>query len=256
MSIPRRVVVDVTSRRLALAVACVFAAISTIGCSSTDVPPTPMIASFDMHPVPKSWGSGSMLDAPAHALNLVTGKTPLRDVHLMEDKDNPDHRRQGIYNLASKGWGQVEPYTKRYRQIVQTDPDASVRAAAVRALNASRDRAAAPILIAALADASPMVRLQAAKALSNIPDPSAVDALARTLGNQTEQKDVRIAAAEALRHYRTIGVARVLAGTLGGRDFGVAWQSRWSLRILTGHDYKYDERAWLEYLTGPGKPFG
>ena len=56
--------------------------------------------------------------------------------------------------------------------------------------------------------------------------------MARTLGNQTEQKDVRIAAAEALRHYRQINVARVLAGTLVGRDFGIAWQSRWSLRIL------------------------
>jgi hypothetical protein len=67
---------------------------------------------------------------------------------------------------------------------------------------------------------------------------------------------VRIAAAEALRHYRTVGVVRVLAGTLGGKDFGVAWQSRWSLRILTGRDFRYNEREWLEYLTGPGKPFG
>src|SRR5205085_9778257 len=113
-----------------------------------------------------------------------------------------------------------------------------------------------PLFIAALSDANPGVRLQAAKALSNIPDPSAADPLSRTLGNLAEQRDVRIAAAEALRHYRQIGVARVLAATLGARDFSIAWQSRWSLRILTGADYKYDERAWLTYLTGPTKPLG
>jgi hypothetical protein len=101
-----------------------------------------------------------------------------------------------------------------------------------------------------------MVRWEAAKALSNIPDPSAAEPLSRTLGNQAETKDVRIAAAEALRHYRTMGVARVLAASLSGRDFGLAWQSRWSLKILTGKDLGYDESAWLGYLTGPEKPLG
>jgi hypothetical protein len=239
-----------------LSAGAVAALLLLTGCSSAEKPPTPVTASFDMRPVPKWWGGGSAWDAPGHLFSLATGKTPLRDVRMMENKDNPDERRKGIYALASKSFGQAEPYTKRYRQIVQTDPDPLVRAAAVRALNASRDRAAIPLFVAGLSDASPAVRLQAAKALSNIPDPSAVDGLSRTLGNQTEQKDVRIAAAEALRHYRQIGVARVLAGTLGGRDFGVAWQSRWSLHILTGRDYRYDERAWLEYLTGSQKPFG
>src|SRR5439155_3075947 len=220
-------------------------------------PPTPMTASFDMSPVPKrSSVSHSLVAAPVHAFDLMTGKTPLRDVRMLENQNSPDERRKGIYSLVSKPFGQNQPYARRYRQIAQTDTDPLVRAAAIRALNASRDRAAIPVLVAALTDASPLVRLQAAKALSNVPDPSAADPLARTLGNQTEQKDVRIAAAEALRHYRQIGVARVLAGTLGGRDFSVAWQSRWSLRLLTGRDYRYDERAWLEYLTGPQKPFG
>jgi len=244
------------TRVSALAAACLFAGALTAGCSSADNPPTPMTASFDMKPVPKHWpgGTSSLLGTPGRAIDLMTGKTPLRYVRMMENKDSPDQRRQGIYMLVAHSWAQAEPYTKRYRQIAQSDPDALVRAAAIRALNASRDRAAIPIFIAALSDNSPQVRLQAAKALSNVPDPTAAEPLSRTLGNQAEQKDVRIAASEALRHYRTIGVARVLAGTVGGRDFGVAWQSRWSLRILTGRDYRYDERAWLEYLTGPGKP--
>ena len=80
--------------------------------------------------------------------------------------------------------------------------------------------------------------------------------LAKTLGNQAETRDVRIAAAEALRHYRDLGVARVLAGALSGRDFSIAWQSRRSLAIMTGADHGYDERRWLEFLTGPESPLG
>jgi hypothetical protein len=208
-----------------------------------------------MKPVPKWWGGGRF-SGVGHAIDLMTGKTPIRDVRMMEDRESADQRRMGIYRLAARDFGQREPYTKRYQQIAQSDPDHTVRAAAVRALNASRDRSAVPVFIAALADKNEMVRLQAAKALSNVPDPSAADPLSRTLGNQVETKDVRIAAAEALRHYKSMGVGRVLAGALTSRDFGIAWQARWSLRILTSHDYRYDERAWLEFLTGPQKPLG
>jgi hypothetical protein len=51
-------------------------------------------------------------------------------------------------------------------------------------------------------------------------------------------------------------VARGLVNTLNGRDFSVAWQARKSLTRMTGSDYAYDESAWLNYLTGPGRPFG
>ena len=40
----------------------------------------------------------------------------------------------------------------------------------------------------------------------------------------SESKDVRIAAADALRQYRTLDVARVLVTYLNETDFGVAWQ--------------------------------
>jgi hypothetical protein len=71
-----------------------------------------------------------------------------------------------------------------------------------------------------------------------------------------ESKDVRIAAADALRQYRTLDVARILVTYLNETDFGVAWQSRQSLIVLTGQDLQYDESAWLQYLVGPNKPFG
>jgi len=235
--------------------ALILAACAAGGCSSKDQPPTPMTASFDMQPVPKHEAAGfSRVISEVNA--LIRDPKPITSVRMMENTASADQRRKGIYNLVKRDFGQHEPYTRRYRQIAQSDPDATVRATAIRALNASRDKVAVPIFIAALADKSDLVRLQAAKALSNIPDPTAAEPLSRVLGNQAETRDVRIAASEALRHYRNLDVARVLAGTVGGRDFSIAWQSRWSLRILTGRDLGYSESGWLEYLAGPDKPLG
>jgi hypothetical protein len=224
------------------------------GCKSHDNPPTPLTASLDLQPVPKHENFG-WFGLP-EAGGMVTGKTPIRDVKMMEDAASADNRRKGIVALSRREYGQREPYTRRYRQIAQSDSDALVRATAVRALNASRDKSAVPVFIAALSDKSDLVRLQAAKALSTIPDATAAEPLSRTLGNQAEQRDVRIAAAEALRHYRNAGVTRVLAGTVQGRDFSLAWQSRWSLKLITGRDFGHDERKWLEYLASQAKAVG
>ena len=80
--------------------------------------------------------------------------------------------------------------------------------------------------------------------------------LVKILNRVEEDKDVRMAAADALRHYKTLEVARTLVLLLSDRDFGIAWTAHHSLKALTGRDLRYDESAWLEYLTGPEKPFG
>jgi hypothetical protein len=188
--------------------------------------------------------------------DYITGNTPIKGVTQMEDRYFPDERRVGINKLADRNFGRREPYTDRYIQVAQYDSDWLVRATAIRALNRSREPRAAPVFIKALEDANPVVRQEAAKALTNVPDPTAAAPLARLVANQQESRDVRIAAADALKHYRTIDVGRALAGTLNSRDFGVAWQSRHSLIRLTGRDLKYDEAQWLEFLTGPDRPFG
>jgi hypothetical protein len=202
-------------------------------------------------------------------IEVSRGNTPGRAAHEMNDSNaDPDTHRQGIVNLVTK-WNFTHrpPYTTRFKQIAQSDPNDTVRAMAIRALNISRDQTATPIFIAALDDDSDLVRLEAAKALANIPDPNAIPALLRCLEgrredlpqarNETqESKDVRIAAADALRHYHTLEVARSLVNQLDQRDFGIAWQSNRSLMALTGRNFWYDESAWLQFLTGPEKPFG
>jgi hypothetical protein len=185
-----------------------------------------------------------------------SGKTALWAAHKMEDPYFPDERREGINQLVDHDYGKRPPYTTRYKQIAQTDTDFTVRAAAIRALNRAREKSATGIFIKALQDANESVRLEAAKALANVPDANAVAPLTKIVANNSENKDLRIAAADALKRYRDLGAARALVNALEGKDFGVAWQARHSLVTLTGKDLHYDTGAWLNYLTGPTKPLG
>lgn len=185
----------------------------------------------------------------------LTGETPARYARMMESA-NPDARRAGINWLAGRPFGERPPYTTRYAQIAGADPDPLVRATAIRALNRSRDRGATAVYVKALSDPIEQIRLEGAKALNRTPDPEARDALLKLLRKPDESKDVRIAAADALKHHKNLEVARALASFLGDRDFGIAWQSHRSLRDMTGRDLRYDEGAWLTFLTGPEKPLG
>jgi hypothetical protein len=201
-------------------------------------------------------GCDTISDFGDRLSDRITGHTPRAAALQMEDHDFPDERRTGINRLVAFPFGQDRPYTTRYEQIARTDPDWLVRATAIRALNRARWKPATPLFIEALNDVNDHVRLEAAKALSNIPDPNAAPMLLRLLNDPTESRDVRIAAADALRYYKTVEVARTLASQLGGREFGLAWQSHRSLIALTDRDFKYDESAWLNYITGPDKPLG
>lgn len=167
-----------------------------------------------------------------------------------------DSRIKGINGLVDHKAGKLPPYTDHYIDLAKSDPDYLVRATAIRALNRARWKAATPVFIAALSDDNIKIRLEAAKALVNIPDENAIPSLLAVLNKTDENKDVRIAAADALRHYKRLDVARALAATLTEREFGVAWQSRRTLRRITGADFAYNEPAWLDFFVGPQKPFG
>lgn len=186
----------------------------------------------------------------------MTGKpSPLKSAERMESK-TADKRISGINGLAGHDFGLKPPYTDRYAQIAKTDPDFLVQATAIRALNRARLKEATPIFINALDDPNAKIRLEGAKALVNVPDENAIAPLLKVLNTPDEDKDVRIAAADALQHYKRLDVARALAATLSEREFSVAWQSRRTLRRMMGVDMKYSETAWLDYFVGPQKPFG
>ncbi len=198
------------------------------------------------------WGIGHKISTTYY---WFKGDRPASAAREMEDADSADKRREGINRLMTYDFATGPIYTRRYRQIAQFDPEATVRATAVRAANRARDPKSPPIFVRALNDKSDLVRLEGCKGLVHQPDPSAISPLLSLLTDREESRDVRIAAADALKHYRTPPVARALIAALNERDFSIAWQARRSLRYLTGRDYGYNDGAWLAYFTGPEKPF-
>jgi hypothetical protein len=207
---------------------------------------------------------------PSKLIKTWTGETPSKYAKMMENDQSGDQRREGILRLAADyDFARAEPYTKRYWQIAQADRDVLVRAAAVRALNRSRDASVTPLATRYLDDQSPLMRLEAAKALANIPDEKAIPALTRHMAAQqdvrveggrseavAENRDVRVACADALRNFSNKDVARTLVDALHEREFEVSWQARRSLILMTGHDFRYDQAKWREFLASTDNPFG
>jgi HEAT repeat protein len=115
-------------------------------------------------------------------------------------------------------------------------------------MNRSRVTGQTDLYLEKLKENETLVRLDAADALSNVPDPAAIDALVDHMQNDVSQ-DVRIACTDALRNFRTMDVARALVERLDDNDFAVAWQARQDLELMTGQDFRYDGELWLGYLA-------
>ncbi len=192
----------------------------------------------------------------SRAWNLLTGHTPFDAAKAMIDPNSADRRREAVVYFADREYGRKAPYVDYYAEMARSDLDPTVKAMAIRALNRARARQHSQIYIPSLKDTNEQVRLEAVKALANMPDDAAADALVRVLNNVEESTDVRVAAADALRGYKNVQVAQALARALMDRQFGVAWQARKSLKLMTGKDYRYDQAGWLTYLSGAEKPFG
>lgn len=200
-------------------------------------------------------GASKLVRMIGDLIDFARGETPFNAAKAMIDPNSPDLRRKGIVKLSNREFGRQDPYLKQYEVMARDDNDPSVRAMAIRALNRGRDKRAVPIFLSALEDKNDHVRLEAAKALANVPDPSATAPLLRHLENPDENVDVRIACADGLRLYPSSEVAQALVRALRDRSFGVSWQARRSLQLMTGHDFRYDTVAWLNYLGGTSKPF-
>lgn len=230
------------------------------GCAARREPP-PDVATTGPATLPavgaaadaRGGGGGGIGEFFAGIYDHITGRTPARNLRLIRSR-SADARIRAINGLVRREYGKRPVYTRVYKAVARTDPDPLVRAVAIRALNRARDRTAIPLFIEGLSDPHEWVRLESAKALVRLPDRSAIGPLLQTIRRPDETRDVRIAAVDALRHYKDLEVARALASLLAERDFSIVWQSRRSLRDITRKDFRYDESKWLEYLASPERP--
>jgi hypothetical protein len=199
---------------------------------------------------------GEAIDVPVQQIRMLEGDTPSKAARLTTDGNSADNRRLGVSKLVEYQFAHRPPYTTRYEQMAQGDPDPTVRAAALRACNRARDRNATHLFISALADSkeTDSVRLEAAKGLCNLPDATSVPVLLTVVNTADANRDLRIASVDALKYYRSLEVGRALGNNLADRDFAVAWQARRSLVYMTHQDFKMDQGAWLAFIAGPAKP--
>lgn len=169
-------------------------------------------------------------------------------VAMLDDRADPDRRREGILLLSDTERGLQDHYLKVYARLLRADPDASVRAAAVTALGRAGDPVYLPNIIEALDDDAAIVRWDAATALDSVHGPAAVEPLQRRAASDPSP-DVRCAGAKALGHYPEKRVVRSLIHGLGDEAFCVRYQSLQSLKAITGEDHGYDVEAWGRFAA-------
>lgn len=181
------------------------------------------------------------------------GPSPGELTRLMFESPDADVRRLAIERLSAKSRGRRAPYPKAYAALA-SDPSATVRSAAVRALGRVGDSRYAETVVAALADPDETVRWDAAVALDALPDEQAVAPLADRAGADASV-DVRAAAARALRHYRRRDVLAALLRGLEDSEFCVRFQAAGALAELTGESAGPEADEWRKLLAAKDDPF-
>ncbi len=189
-------------------------------------------------------------------LSLVTEPSAVESATWAIDPYDADKRYRGTLFLASKPYGGDDVYLQLYLDNLK-DEDAGVRAAALRGLGNHGKPEHAEIVAVSLRDKDPIVRREAGRALQRLHYPRVVPDLVRVVNEKNEQDaDVRREAATALGQYPDPRVLQPLIGSLG-EDTSLAVQqaSRDSMRTLTGQDFGFDRRQWLDWLESTKEPF-
>ncbi|GJM19971.1 MAG: hypothetical protein DHS20C14_21840 [Phycisphaeraceae bacterium] len=186
---------------------------------------------------------------------VFSGPTPAEAAEMALDEYNPDNRFRGVQLLSNADFGGNEPYMRLYVDAV-TDADAGVRWAGVRALGRHGNPEHVEMIVGRLNDKDTLVRAEAARALQRLHDPAAVDALIRSTEPDIEpEPSVRAEAAHALGQYAQTRVVQALIERLDDPSLAVNRNTLEALTTLTGQDFKYDRRAWLDWADGAGNLF-
>lgn len=181
--------------------------------------------------------------------------SPTEAAAMATNEYSADDRQLGILLLANAPWGGADVYVRLYR-LGLDDEDGAVRTAAVRAigLHGSPDDAAR--IAELLDDPDRLVRWEAARSLQRLHNPSVVASLmTKTSGANEDEVPVRAAAATALGQYAEQRVLDALILALDDPDLTVNAAARDSLNTLTGEDFGYEPRPWVEFVRGNPEPF-
>lgn len=189
-------------------------------------------------------------------LSLSTGPTAVESAVWAIDPYDADKRYRGTLFLASQPFGGDDVYIQLYLANAK-DEDAGVRSAALRGLGNHGKPEQAEVVAAGLKDPEPIVRREAARSLQRLHYPKVMPDLLRAVSEKYEtDADVRREAATALGQYPDARVLQPLIAALGeDTSLAVQQSARMSMRTLTGQDFGFDRRQWLDWLSSTKEPF-
>lgn len=189
------------------------------------------------------------------------------------ESPQPNERRRGVVGLSESRDATTDWALKVYDTVARSDIDASVRCAALRAMERIGDPQSQATAMAVLQSkrkptegvvpATASVRWGAARVLYAIASrsvdntdapPSIVAGLVDAEQSETGPR-VRLTIIDTLGFYRDRSVPPVLVDALEEEDFAVRRAAESSLVALTGVTHNYDAKAWRAWLAKTSDPF-
>lgn len=205
-----------------------LAALAITGCAEAPVPGMSSLNPW----LRKEWADDEKLGT-----TYYQKQTELANVRSRAGSYPPAERQQIVTQLAT-----------RYRE----EPGRVLRADIIRTLAAFPDSLAEETLLVAATDQDATVRRLACEGLGSRKSTEALNALAQTVGTDTEA-EVRVAAARSLRNFKDPIAVRALGVALEENDAAMQFVAMDSLKVVTGKSYGTSVPAWKEYVQG-GSP--
>ncbi len=191
-------------------------------------------------------------------------RSPQQAAVVALKSDNPDKRYKALREIAKSKSFKDEWAVTTLEVIARTDPNASIRALAVRTLGRVGDARVLKALADALNDPSVRVRSEAAWAISQLnfstikASPEILSKLKENLKltlTSDEELDVRINSAKALGQFKEQDVLFALISALKDKEFAVRYQAEKSLVKLTGRTFYGNADKWIAWLRQTKNPF-
>ena len=198
------------------------------------------------------------LDMKSRATSVIPAfgpPTPSEAAAWAIDKYDANNRYRGTLLLAGAPYAGESVYMELFRDNAD-DVDPGVRAASIRAIANHGSLEDVKYLVNGLKDTDKGVRVEAARGMQRVHSAAAVQPLLEVLDAEKEpEDDVRLEAALALGQYAENRVLDGLIVAIADPNLAVNRNTLFSLRVLTGQDFGYDQKAWMLWTKKESKPF-
>lgn len=200
-------------------------------------------------------GCQTITDDFADATSSIFPPSPTEAAQMMMDPHDADRRREGMNWIGNSPFGGSEVYVRTYRDAVEHEENELALVEAIRALSRHGLPEDAPLIARHLNHENEQVRWQAARGLQRLHNPVVVNDLLTRLRDETEEPDVRIAAATAVGQYAQDRVFQALVAALLTRHLAINVAAKDSLVTLTNHDFGLESRDWIAWYNQQSQPF-